>query len=338
MIRTWIVKAAGLLLLLASFVVAWYWMEINAWLQAPLQLPEEGLVYEVESGSNFRKVIHQLHQQGVIDRPKYLQAWIRWENAATNIKAGEYRIPAGTNPVQLLALMVKGDVVLHSLTLLEGWDYRQVLAAVQQAPKLTQTLSEVPVEELMTLLGREGVHPEGQFLPETYNFPALTTDLEFLRRANSAMHDVLNSAWEERAEGLPYETPYEALIMASIVEKETGVAAERPEIAGVFVRRLQKGMRLQTDPTVIYGMGENYKGNIRRRDLRQATPYNTYVIKGLPPSPIAMPGTASILASLHPAAGNSLYFVARGDGTHEFSDTLSAHNRAVSKYQLKRKK
>ncbi len=313
-------------------------MDLKTWLATPLAIEGEALQYEVEQGSHLRKVIQDLVSQGVLEKPEYFLAWVRWRDLPTNIKAGEYQIEPGTTPIAMLDKMVKGEVIQHALTLIEGWHYWQVLEAIRNQPKLKQTLPEGVGADLMRYLELGDLHPEGQFLPETYHFSASTSDVEFLLRAHQALEAILQAEWQERAEDLPYETPYEALIMASIVEKETAVAEERPEIAGVFVRRLQKGMRLQTDPTVIYGIGPSFSGNLRRKDLKQKTAYNTYVIKGLPPTPIAMVGRDAIHAALHPVKGKSLYFVARGDGTHHFSDTLAEHNRAVAKYQLRRRK
>jgi UPF0755 protein len=218
----------------------------------------------------------------------------------------------------------------------EGWTFRQLLSALRRHEAVRDTLDGLSDEAIMARLGYPGKHPEGRFLPETYQFPRGTSDLEFLRRAYDGMQRALAAAWQGRAEDLPLDSPHEALVLASIVEKETGLASERARIAGVFVRRLRRGMRLQTDPTVIYGLGEAFDGNLRRRDLAADTPYNTYTRAGLPPTPICLPGKAAIEAVMHPAHGTSLYFVARGDGSHQFSDTLEAHNRAVQKYQLNR--
>ncbi len=232
--------------------------------------------------------------------------------------------------------MIKGEVVQHSLTIIEGWNFRQMLAAMHAHEHLEHTLRGLSDEEIIAKLELPYPHPEGLFMPDTYRFTRGTTDLEFLHRAHRALMQTLDQAWAERAEGLPLKTPYEALILASIIEKETGIAEERPDIAGVFIRRLNKGMRLQTDPTVIYGMGENYKGNIRRRDLRTDTPYNTYTRHGLTPTPIALASAAAIHAAVNPAAGETLFFVATGsEGRHYFSKTLEEHNQAVYRYQIK---
>ena len=236
----------------------------------------------------------------------------------------------------MLALLVSGRSVSYSLTLLEGWNIRQVRAAVAGHEALRQTLEGVDNLDLMERLGHPGKHPEGRFFPDTYQFRRGTTDVEFLLRAMRKMDEELAQAWQARAENIPLQSAEEALILASIIEKETGLASERPQIAGVFSRRLQKGMKLQTDPTVIYGMGEDFDGNIRRKDLREDTPYNTYVHTGLPPTPICMPGREALRAAVDPAPGNSLFFVSRGDGSHVFSATLKEHNAAVRQYQLKK--
>ncbi|HEB95066.1 MAG TPA: endolytic transglycosylase MltG [Sedimenticola thiotaurini] len=329
-------RILGILLILTSLAAAWAMMEYRRFIDTPLRLPPEGALVTVAQGSSLAGLSRQLAQQGYLQDPLYLRLLARWDGTASRIQAGEYRIPAGTRPRELLALLVAGRVTSYSLTLVEGWTFRQVMEAVNGSDALNHTLAGLTPEQIMERLGHPGEHPEGRFLPDTYRFPRGTTDLAFLARAYGAMERLLAREWQRRAPDLPLKTPYQALILASIVEKETGRADERPEIAGVFIRRLRKGMKLQTDPTVIYGMGDAYKGNIRRRDLQQDTPYNTYVHRGLPPTPICMPGADAIRATLHPNGGDALYFVARGDGSHEFSSTLKAHNRAVRKYQLKR--
>lgn len=261
-----------------------------------------------------------------------------FEGQSSKVQAGEYHIPPGMLPNELLDMLVAGKVVQYSFTLVEGWNTRQLLAALKQNPDITHTLKTEDARQLMQELGLDKQHAEGWFFPDTYHFVRDTSDKALLKRASAAMRTQLDEQWQQRDSGLPYENVYQALIMASIIEKETGVAEERQKISGVFVRRLQKGMRLQTDPTVIYGIGESYDGNIRRKDLRTDTPYNTYTRGGLPPTPIAMPGLAAIHAALHPADGDSLYFVASGGGAHVFSSTLEQHNEAVIKYQLKGKR
>jgi UPF0755 protein len=258
----------------------------------------------------------------------------RWKEKAHHIAVGEYKISKHDTPTRFLDNLLQGKVIQYALTIIEGWNFKQLLQAIAEDPNLEHELTGKPYKEIMAMLGHEDQHPEGRFLPDTYYFPKGESDIDFLSRAYQAMQDFLSTEWQQRAVGLAIDSPYEALILASIVEKETGLASEREAIAGVFMRRLQKNMRLQTDPTVIYGMGDRYQGNIRRRDLERDTPYNTYRRRGLPPTPIAMPGRDAIRATLHPKEGDELYFVSRGDGSHYFSSTLEEHNQAVIKYQL----
>jgi len=328
-------RLIGFLLLAASIATAWIWMSYREFVETPLALPDSGFVYELKAGTTVGGVGLDLAKKGFLSRPRWLSWYARWQNQAHLIKAGEYRLQAGLTPPALLELLISGRSIEHSLTLIEGWNFRQVRAAIEGHEILTQSLQGLSDEEVMNKLGHSGEHPEGRFFPDTYSFPRGATDLEFLARAYARMAAELDAAWREKKENLPIKTAYEALILASIVEKETGVPSERPAIAGVFTRRLRKRMKLQTDPTVIYGMGDRFDGNIRRADLREKTPYNTYVIDGLPPTPICMPGKAALLAAVKPERGNALYFVARGDGSHQFSPTLAAHNQAVRKYQLK---
>ncbi len=329
-------RILGISLFVASILIAWGWMEYDEFVETPLSLPEAGLTYDLEAGATIRNVARDLSAQGVLNKPLLLRLLARWNGQASQLKAGEYHLPSGITPPQLLEILSSAKVVQHALTIIEGWTFQQLMAAVRRHDALTQTLAGVEDEQIMSRLGLEGMHPEGRFYPDTYHFPKGTSDAEFLLRAYQRMQAFLQAAWEKRDQGLPLDDPYQALILASIIEKETGIPAERRKIAGVFIRRLQKGMRLQTDPTVIYGMGADYDGNIRRRDLTADTPYNTYVHKGLTPTPIAMPSGAAIEAALHPEDGDALYFVATGDGGHHFSATLEAHNEAVRKYQLKR--
>ncbi len=328
----------GLLLVIAIVLVAgWWWLSLNQYLDEPLPL-QESYSYELKPGSNYIRVVNELSEAGLITEARYLRWYGRLTGKARQIKAGEYAIPAGMTARQLLEMLISGKVRQYALTLVEGWNFRQVMQAVDDHPSLEHTLQGMSNEAIMERLGHPGEHPEGRFLPDTYHFPKNLSDVAFLKRAYTAMASVLAQEWESRAVGLPFETPYDALILASIVEKETGLASERQAIAGVFVRRLNKRMRLQTDPTVIYGMGERYKGNIRKSDLQEDTPYNTYRRAGLPPTPIAMPGRDAIHATMHPDNSKSIYFVARGDGSHQFSATLEEHNDAVIKYQLKGRK
>jgi UPF0755 protein len=294
------------------------------------------LLFEVERGSSMRRVADGLIDRGLIRHPYYLRLLAYWRGYGTRLKAGEYELTQGMTPGMVLERFASGRVIQYSITMVEGWTYRQVVAGILASGRFGTDLAERSDASVMAALGRPGEHPEGRFFPDTYSFPRNTAGLDVLQRAWSRMDQVLEEEWAGRTRGLPLKTPYEALILASIIEKETGLAAERPEIGGVFVRRLRTGMRLQTDPTVIYGLGERFDGNLRRTDLREATPYNTYVITGLPPTPIALPGRAAIRAALHPASGESLYFVARGDGGHVFSATLDQHNRAVNEFQLRR--
>jgi UPF0755 protein len=330
----------ALLMLLAVGAAAgyWLWHDYQRFQQAPLVLSDEGINYRIEPGTTLTAIANDLANKGILRQPLYLRLLSRERGDANRIKAGEYHIAGGTTATGLLDQLVQGKVIEYSLTIIEGWNFQQLLTAVRTHPMITQTLSEsLSTEQLMEAIGLKGQHPEGQFYPDTYLFPRETTDREFLQRAYRAMQDILAEEWGQRDEGLPLETPYEALILASIIEKETGLPEERAEIAGVFTRRLEKGMLLQTDPTVIYGI-DNFDGNIRRGDLKKDTPYNTYTRAGLPPTPIAMPGRDAIHAALHPADGKALYFVATGNGGHYFSSTLKEHNRAVNKYQIQRRK
>lgn len=298
---------------------------------------ETPILVQIKPGSHFRELATSLAAQGVITKPKWWILYAVVTGQASKVKAGEYQVEPGVSPRQLLNLFTSGKVKTYQVTLVEGWRFNQVLAALSQQEKLTQLVSGLAEEEVMRRLGKAGEHPEGRFFPDSYQYVAGNTDIDILKRAYVRLEQVLNEEWISRDKNLPYRTSYEALIMASIVEKETAVPAEREKIAGVFVRRLEKGMRLQTDPTVIYGLGDAYQGNLQRKHLIQQSSYNTYLIKGLPPTPIAMVGRAAIYAALHPAAGDSLYFVARGDGSHFFSATLDEHQKAVRRFQIKQR-
>jgi UPF0755 protein len=264
--------------------------------------------------------------------PALLFAWFRVSGQARQIKAGNYEIAAGSSPRSLLRMLVRGEEALKNVSLPEGLNFSQVRAALAKADQLRPDSQGLSAEQIMEKIGLPGVHPEGRFFPDTYSYGKGSSDLELLRRAARAMDKRLTQAWAQREEGLPIQTPEQALILASIIEKETGKPADRTLISGVFVNRLRIGMRLQTDPTVIYGLGDRFDGNLRKRDLRSDTPYNTYTRAGLPPTPIAMPGRAALLAAVRPAQTQALYFVARGDGSSQFSATLDEHNRAVDKY------
>lgn len=291
-------------------------------------------VIEVPPGTSLATLAHELGERGWINHPRILRLYGRISGKASAIKAGEYAVEPGMTAVELLDRMVAGNVIEHSLTIVEGWTFRELISVVEADPALRHILPDQGAGDVMAALGHDSESPEGRFLPETYRFPRGTTDIAFLQRAYDAMQKELQRQWERHDKGLPLKSPYQALILASIVEKETALPSERPRIAGVFIRRLERGMPLQTDPAVIYGLGVSFDGNLRLRDLHRDTPYNTYIHKGLPPTPIAMPGRASLAAVMHPADGDALYFVARGDGSHEFSSTLAKHNQAVRKYQL----
>lgn len=321
--------ALGLWLLVlggALAVYLWQWLHRDHW------IPETQRYWVVAKGESVQGVARRLHSQGMLRWPRVWSFYVRFIDARP-IHTGEYRLAERESPLSLLQRLQSGAVITYQVTLVEGRNFAEWVQLLSSQPKLQVTLQGKSRAEQLALLDLGLAHPEGWFFPDTYQYVAEDSDLAILRRAHIRMQEVLERAWNNRVEGLPYTNPYEALIMASIIEKETGVVAERPEIAGVFVRRLQMGMRLQTDPTVIYGLGTGFDGNLTRRHLRESTPYNTYVIRGLPPTPIAMPSGAAIEAALNPRAGTSLYFVARGDGTHEFSDNLEAHNRAVDAYQ-----
>lgn len=290
--------------------------------------------FVVPPGAGLRQVSARLHEEGIVSAPEFFHWYARALGKAASIRAGEYRIEPGISAAQLLDQLVSGEVVLHTLTVVEGWTFRQMQAALRDHAAIRATEVGADPERLMAALGAAGTHPEGQFFPETYRFARGTSDVEVFRQAYDLMQSKLETAWAQRQPELPVEDAYEALVLASIIEKETALLSERRAIAGVFVSRLRKGMRLQTDPTVIYGLGEAFDGNLRKRDLQTDTPYNTYTRGGLPPTPIALPGEASLLAAVQPEETGALYFVATGqaDGSHYFSTTLEEHNRAVQRY------
>ncbi len=299
----------------------------------PLPLPQATYAFSVKPGATLRSVARDLTAAGIIPADWVLVGLARAAGVDRAIKAGNYEIASGTTLRSLLAKLTQGDVTQTGFTIVEGWNMRDLRAALKNNPAIRTTVGDLPDNELMQKIGAPGTSPEGWFFPETYFFAHGTTDTSLLARAYRLMQERLTTAWAARAPGLPLTTPYEALILASIVEKETGRAADRPLIAAVFINRLRQGMRLQTDPTVIYGLGESFDGNLRRRDLDTDHPFNTYTRDGLPPTPIAMPSQASLDAVMHPPSAPFLYFVARGDGTSEFSANISDHNRAVAKYQ-----
>ncbi|MDT0635977.1 endolytic transglycosylase MltG [Spectribacter hydrogenoxidans] len=296
----------------------------------------ETATVQIPSGAGFRQVVARLDQAGLFRHARdryYLIGYARLRGVTGQVKSGEYALEPGLRPPAVLNALVRGRTVQHRLTVVEGWTFRELRSAVEAHPAIRTTMAEADGAEIMAAIGAPDLHPEGRFLPDTYLFPRDTTDVEFLRRAFESMEATLADIWADRRADLPLESPEEALILASIIEKETGRAGERDRIAGVFIRRLEKGMLLQTDPTVIYGI-EEFDGNLRRRDLEADGPYNTYKRPGLPPTPIALPGRAALEAAVQPAEGDALYFVSRGDGTHVFSRTYEAHRRAVREYQL----
>lgn len=324
-----------LAILLASgsvIVLVWTWTAYNRALHESV-VTEAGHFIEINKGDSFRAVVRKLQQEGADISPFWTEVVAYRHNLTQRLKAGEYPLEVGMTVPQLLQSFVAGKVRQYAITFPEGVTFRQMLQLISKNQTLRHTLNKIEHSAIMAQLDLPDQNPEGLFFPETYYFTKHSSDAALLQRAYTKMQNVLRQEWQNRQENLPLNSPYEALILASIVEKETALPAERAQIAGVFIRRLQKKMLLQTDPTVIYGIGESFDGNIRLRDLRKATPYNTYVISGLPPTPIAMPGREAIHAVLHPDEGSSLYFVARGDGGHVFSDNLRDHNRAVNQYQ-----
>ncbi|PSQ91472.1 MAG: endolytic transglycosylase MltG [Proteobacteria bacterium SW_6_67_9] len=334
--RRWLLIGGGLALALAvaAAVAA---VDVFRFLHSPMEgVPDDGAIYRIEPGTPVAGIAAELAERGLIERPSYLRLTARLSGAARRLQAGEYAIEPGMTPYRLLERFESGRVKQHSLTIIEGWTFHQVVSALRDAQALTHEVSDQPPERIMESLGHGGEHPEGRFFPDTYNFPRGTTDRALLQRAYDRMARVLERAWAERQAGLPLDGPYDALILASIIERETGVPEERRRIGGVFVERLEQGMLLQTDPTVIYGLGGDYTGDITYEHLRRDTPYNTYTRAGLPPTPIAMPSEASIEAAVDPERRGELYFVSTGEGEHVFSKTLEEHERAVDKYQLDR--
>lgn len=320
----------------AALLLGFSAWKLDSTLRQPLNLTQEQLL-DVPAGATPTGTFNRLEADGVLDGAFWLRLYWRFNLDGQPLHSGEYRMTPGMTAQGLIGLWQRGEVVQYSLTLVEGWNFRQVRLALAKHEKIVQTLAGLTDSEVMEKLGHPGVFPEGRFFPDTYRFVRGMTDVEFLKKAYNRLDDVLAQEWSKRAADAPYTDPYQALIMASLVEKETGVPEERGQIAGVFVRRMKIGMLLQTDPTVIYGLGERYNGKLTRAHLKEANPYNTYMVAGLPPTPIAMVGREAIHAALNPVPGSSLYFVARGDGSHIFSDNLDAHNAAVREFQLKRR-
>ncbi len=331
--------------------------KLQQFLETPLTIDNEGIEYQLSKGGSLNSASYELEQLGLISSSQWLRIYSRLSGRGQAVKAGDYWLQSGITPKQLITKFEQGDVRLFQVTLVEGWNFYQLLSALQKAERLTSILTdenlqhiakELSINQELSIKTGMAINVqiensssllEGWFFPDTYRYHSGDTDLSILKQSHERMKEVLEDEWQNREENLPYKTPYEALVMASIIEKETGAPEERPEIAGVFVRRLQKNMRLQTDPTIIYGLGPNFDGNLKRRHLRDSSNvYNTYRHHGLTPTPIAMPGREAIHAALHPAKGEALYFVAKGDGTHHFSKTLEEHEAAVKKYQIKERR
>lgn len=328
-LKSFFLKICVALVLLATVSAA----GLAWWATQAITLAESPLDVTIKPNSNLASVTRQLNQAGVAVQPIGLQVLARVLRLGGKLKAGGYEFEQGITPYALLDKIARGDVNQHVVTVIEGWEFKKMRAAIDAHPALRHDTAGLSNAQLMEKIGATEKHPEGLFFPDTYLFAKGSSDVDLYQRAYRTMQKKLTEAWDARAANLPYKTPYEALTMASIIEKETGQRSERPMIAAVFVNRLRSHMRLQTDPTVIYGMGEAYDGNIRKRDLLTTTAYNTYRIDGLPPTPIALPGRESLAAALQPAESDALYFVARGDGTSQFSHNLDDHNRAVNKYQ-----
>lgn len=322
-------KIFFLILLLVATAASGFWW----WASQPLNLQHAPLDFRIVTGSSLRSAIAQMREAGVEVEPALLTTLARFMRAEGGIKAGSYSIHQGITALQLLEMLTQGRVTLGQVVLIEGWTFKQWRARLDSHPDLTHETRDLTETEIIERLGLSVTRLEGQLFADTYLFDKQSSDLELLARAGRSMQAKLASEWAGRAAGLPYKTPHDALVMASIIEKETGREADRTLVAAVFVNRLRQRMLLQTDPSVIYGLGDAFDGNLRKRDLQTDTPYNTYMRSGLPPTPIAMPGLASLRAALHPANSEALYFVARGDGSSEFSRSLDEHNRAVNKYQ-----
>ena len=329
-----LIKIAAVLVVLALIAAGLLANQVNQFMSEPLNVADEGAVFEIASGSSFNAVSAQLLKDKLISEDWKLRLYVRWHGKAGGIQAGDYLIESGTTPLELLQQFSDGKVRLYAFTIVEGWNHREVLQALHANEAIEATMSNEDWPALLESLGAEVMHPEGLFLPETYRFPRNTSDKALLRQAYELMQRVLLEEWQQRNEDAPVQSAYDALILASIVEKETARVDERAKIAGVFARRLDKRMRLQTDPTVIYGIGPAFDGDITRAHLTTDTPYNTYTRHGLPPTPIAMPGRAAINAALNPASGTELFFVATGlaDGSHKFSTTKAEHDAAVAEY------
>jgi UPF0755 protein len=330
----WLLLAVSIAAVGLSAAAGWFAHDMPRVLNRALPVTAARL-FEVEPGETIGRISSRFVAEGWLPYAIYLRLDATRRGVAGRVQAGTYEVSPGASARSLLDKFVRGEVKQYRYTFVEGLRFRELRALLTDLPGVSSTISQMDEAEIMTAIGAPDQSPEGWFFPSTYFYHHHTRDLDLLARAHAKMRAELLAAWKSRAPDLPYANPGEALIMASIVEKETGRAAERAAIAGVFVRRLQQGMKLQTDPTVIYGLGDEFDGNLRREDLLRDTPFNTYTRAGLPPTPIAMPGRAAIDAALHPAPGSALYFVARGDGSHEFSATLEDHNAAVRRYQVR---
>ncbi|MEI7795373.1 MAG: endolytic transglycosylase MltG [Methylococcaceae bacterium] len=315
-----------------SYFGGWLWMDYESAISNPVVI-EKFVTIDIEKGDSLKQITNKLVAQNVKIKPFWFKFLAKINGENKKIKSGEYELAKGLTAKDILALFVQGKVKRHAITFPEGWNFKAIRQQLDANPYIEHTLKSVQINDIVKQLGISQNHPEGLFFPDTYFFEKHTTDVAILKRAYTKMQIILAQEWQGRAANLPITTPYQAICLASIIEKETAAPFERAQIAGVFSRRLQQNMMLQTDPTVIYGMGETYQGNIKTADLKNPTPYNTYTFKGLPPTPIAMAGREAIHAALHPDASEALFFVAKGDGTHVFSANLDAHNAAVETYQ-----
>ncbi len=320
------------------FIIVIYASKWFHFLNTPVIPAGQHVDYILKPGTSLTKFANDFHHKGYLTHPKLFILMAKFHEQAGNIKAGHYQFNGPIKPAELLNQIVNGKVIQSRLTLLEGWTFKEVMDAVNNCQQLQHTLQNKTPQQIMAAIGHPNQHPEGMFYPDTYHFPEGSSDVDFLKRAYNTMQSHLSKAWENRVDNLPYKNSYQALIAASLIEKETALNSEKPKIAGVLIRRLEKNMLLQFDPTVIYGLGEKYQGNLTRENMRVDTPYNTYLYKGLPPTPIAIPSVSSITAALHPEKGKALYFVARGDGSHVFTNNLKDHRNAIVEYLRNRKK
>lgn len=325
-----------LLLVITSITIlftGWFYLHVHS----NITLPVTPYEFSIRSGSNLKQVAQQLADAGIIPNKWSLILLARHHNQESAIKAGDYQLTGNLSQIALLEYLTKGDAKQNEVTFIEGWTFAQLRKVLNEHPAIENTITDLSDQEILQRIGASETAAEGLFFPDTYYFVRGDRDIDVLQRAYQVMQNHLQTSWSARMESLPLATPYEALILASIIEKETGMESDRAEIAGVFINRLRKGMRLQTDPTIIYGLGEQFDGNLRKQDLLADQAYNTYTRAGLPPTPIALPGLASIRAALNPAETDALYFVAKGNGESQFSTNLADHNKAVNKYQKQQK-